>query len=274
MYKSEQANKTLEKLLDSFRKGEISDAIQHTMLNTNRNVPCSKWSFNNQLICYLEGTMDARGFKQWKQVGRYIKKGSKAMYILVPLIKKGEDDVTGEHTTFVYGFRTTPVFAIEDTKGDALPDEQNKDVEPLEPPNLIEVTQVWGIDVAYVPFAGEIFGQYQKRKSGVERIILCTHDQDVFFHELAHAAHSRQRGGTLAKDPKGMAEQEIVAELTAAVIARMYGMETSGRNFRYIEHHAEKVNKDPYTMCIKVVKEVAGILSLIFDSLEQTEQAA
>jgi hypothetical protein len=45
-------------------------------------------------VIFLSGTQDARGFRQWKQVGRYVRKGGKAIYILVPRITKTVDDET------------------------------------------------------------------------------------------------------------------------------------------------------------------------------------
>jgi hypothetical protein len=39
---------------------------------------------------FIAGTEDARGFKQWKEVNRYVKKGAKAFVILAPrFIKNG-----------------------------------------------------------------------------------------------------------------------------------------------------------------------------------------
>lgn len=50
--------------------------------------PSDTWSFLNRLIMYMNGTSDARGYKQWQEVGRWIKKGAKAFYIIAPVFKK------------------------------------------------------------------------------------------------------------------------------------------------------------------------------------------
>ena len=96
------------------------------------DVPCNKWSFNNRLLTFLSGTSDARGIDQWRQVGPWPKRGSKAFYILVPFTaKKVEtDEDTGLETekTALIGFRACPVFRYEDTDGKPL------DVPQLEPP--------------------------------------------------------------------------------------------------------------------------------------------
>ena len=57
------------------------------------NIPASKWSLLNRTLMFISGTSDARGFNQWKQVNRYVKKGSKAITILAPrFIRKQEED--------------------------------------------------------------------------------------------------------------------------------------------------------------------------------------
>ena len=52
-----------------------------------REKPSDNWSFFNRLIMFMNNTTDARGFRQWKKVGRRVKKGTKAFYILVPIKK-------------------------------------------------------------------------------------------------------------------------------------------------------------------------------------------
>jgi hypothetical protein len=44
---------------------------------------------------FLAGTSDARGFQQWREVNRFVKKGSKGFFILVPHIRKVEDEQSG-----------------------------------------------------------------------------------------------------------------------------------------------------------------------------------
>ena len=70
--------------------------------------------------------------------------------------------------------------------------------------------------VSYQAFAAKFYGAYRPDS---KKILLGTHDIQVFFHELAHAAHHRI-AGTL----KGgqVPSQEIVAELTAATLANLY----------------------------------------------------
>ena len=63
-------------------------------------------------------------FKRWKELGYNIKKGAKAIHILVPLISK--KIVNGEEEQHVYGYRYANVFDIKSTiptdKAAAIPE--------------------------------------------------------------------------------------------------------------------------------------------------------
>jgi hypothetical protein len=73
---------------------------------------------------FFADTKDARGIRQWNKVNRYVKKGSKGFYILVPNIKKIEDEEAGEERKVLVGFLARPVFRYEDTDGEPLEYEQ------------------------------------------------------------------------------------------------------------------------------------------------------
>src|SRR4051794_28838859 len=64
---------------------------------------CRRWSWGNQLLVILSGFTDARGFNQWQEVGRSVKKGEKAFYILAPVTQKVKDKATGEERVIVVG---------------------------------------------------------------------------------------------------------------------------------------------------------------------------
>src|SRR3989338_11372074 len=128
-------------LLDLFRSGEITEKIAITT-NPQFDVPSSKWSLNNRLIQLVNGTMDSRGIKQWRQAGRKLKKGTKAIYILAPRsyetyqcgcglilrnkeLEKGicaecnKEINRGKIISSVF-FNGIPVFRAEDTEGKPL----------------------------------------------------------------------------------------------------------------------------------------------------------
>ncbi len=105
-----------------------------------------------------------------------------------------------------------------------------------------------------------------------ENIILCSPNEAVFFHELAHAAHRR----TNMKLTGGQHwDQEVVAELTAAVLCRAIGKEPEnlGASYRYIANYAKEADRSPLGACIAVVKEVEQVLNLITLACYEIERA-
>ena len=111
----------LDKILELFRSGNLPKAVA-VVTFPPFDVPSNDWSFCNRLIMAESGTSDARGFRQWKSVGRYVKKGSKAIYILAPNFVKRtlhdrdmrEFDNTGSDQTgkMLWDFEIVPVFRV------------------------------------------------------------------------------------------------------------------------------------------------------------------
>jgi len=86
--------------------------------------------------------MDARGYRQWQNVDRYVKKGSKALYIIVPYFKVIQDDMEERKYTLT-GFGVKAVFRVEDTQGSYL------EYENIQLPDvpLLERAEEWGISI-------------------------------------------------------------------------------------------------------------------------------
>ena len=246
----------LDKLVQEFKDGNtMLEAIAYSVFPLC-NIPSNKWSLLNQLVMYFAGTKDARGFKQWKEVKRYVKKGSKSFDILVPRFKKVKDETSDEERTYLTGFMCAPVFRVEDTEGEPL------DYEKIQLPELplIEVAKKWNISVSAVPGNFEYYGYYSSEQS---KIALATPEEKTFFHELAHVAHEK----VLGKLKRGQdALQEIVAELSAQALCRIVGKDGNkhfANSYRYIESYAEKLNITPHTAVLRVLSDVEKVLTLI-----------
>jgi len=63
----------LKTILDCFESGNIPQAIAYSVFPIP-DIPSSRWSLLNRTLMYIAGTMDARGWNQWKKVNRYVKK--------------------------------------------------------------------------------------------------------------------------------------------------------------------------------------------------------
>ena len=219
------------------------------------NLPCSNWSLINRTLVFLSGSMDARGIKQWNSVNRFVKPGSKAIYILVPYIRSVEDDL-GENQHRLLGFGVAPVFRVEDTEGGEPLGYENISVPDLP---LMDRVHEWGISIKAVPGNYKYYGFYAP---GRKEISIATSQEVVFFHELAHAGHHIIGNLRKGQDPL----QEIVAELTASTLALMVGKsieDTTGNSYRYIQKYAEQLNMGVHTACVKVLADTEKVLNLI-----------
>ena len=228
---NQKARGVLDKLISAFDNPEqLVDTITRATLIPN-NSPCRKWSPHNRFIVAIHGTGDARGYRQWKEANRFVKKGAKAMYILVPRMKKVQDEDSGEEDTALIGFLAAPVFRIEDTDGEPLPD-----CDPPQIPKLQTVADELGIPVTYTGAVSEkVLGAYSPDDN---RITLFTHDMATFYHELSHALHKRTGKLRDSQSKVFKRENEIVAEISAAVLVHLFEGEQVGRQaLQYVKSY-------------------------------------
>jgi len=248
-----KAKEVLSAVIQRFKDGSIPQAIALSCFPP-ANIPAHKWSLLNRTLMFMAGSQDARGIKQWNKVSRKVKKGSKAFHILAPWIKK-EGDREGNETEILKGFMAVPVFRVEDTEGDPL------DYEQIEVPDLplLDKATEWGISVKVIPGNYRILGYYRPK---TEEIAIASKDEIVFFHELAHAAHARVNGSL---QPGQDWKQEIVAELSAAVLCQMVGKSSEylGHSYIYIEDYAKKAELTAVQGCLRVMSDVEKVLNLI-----------
>ena len=252
---NEKVKSVLNSVLERFETGNIPEAIAYSMFPFP-DVPSAKWSLLNRMLMFLSSTMDARGIRQWNKVNRFVKKGSKCLYILVPYIKNIEDK--GEEKQVLIGFGTKAVFRVEDTDGDDL------EYENIQLPRfpLIDRAKSWGIDVRVIPGNYRYYGLYSAER---KEITLASKSECVWFHELAHTAHDILKGGLI---PGQNPFQEIVAELSSHCLCRLVGKTGDkhlGNSFRYISRYADKLNLSPLSVCTKVLNEVERVLHLILN---------
>jgi antirestriction protein ArdC len=249
----DRINQTLNGILEVFKSGEIPACVAFASFPPFK-IPSAKWSYLNHIMMAINGTNDGRGYRQWIAAGRHVKKGAKAFYIFAPRIKK-EKNEKGEEETALIGFLEIPVFKVQDTEGDPLDYEQTG----IQEFPLMEKAKEWGLNVSAVSENGRYWGAYNGRE-----IKLATPEECVFFHELSHHAHKLVIGDL---KPGQDWKQEIVAELSAAALCRIVGLEkeTTGNSYRYIERYAKEAGLNPVMACLKVINETEKVLKLIME---------
>jgi hypothetical protein len=255
----------LSHILDRFEAGDIPQAIAYTMF-PRPDIPSARWSFLNRLVIHLSGTTDARGIRQWNRVGRYIKKGSKAIYILVPrLVKRVDPFHPVEERVILAGFLAKPVFRVEDTDGEPLAYQQEH---PLPDLPLLDKAKDWGITVST---GSLLLGAYGAFSSASRAILLATPEESVFFHELAHASYERV---IEPLRPGQHWDQEIVAELSAQALCHLVGKSPGsnlGNSHAYIDGYAKQAGLTPLAACFRLMDSVERVLVEILGKDELAE---
>ena len=258
---TEKASAALSRIVQLFSTSELHRTVATVYIQT-AGKPCGSWSIGNLLLMYLAGTKDGRTYVAWQRAGRYVKKGTKAFYILEPrFVTKVRTDEAGEPVLsegkpvayqVLAGFRPSPRFRYEDTEGEPL-----EEYKPRQMPPLANVAEKWGVKVRYENTTRGESGYFEP---GTNSIVLCVEDPSTFFHELAHKAHSKIEDLKPVQDP----EQEAIAELAACTLSEMYGYDVKGNSYDYIAHYArghtpEQVGR----LCMRVLDRVRKVLDVI-----------
>lgn len=279
----------IDRVLDLMK----SDALPEVMAKVTfpkTMKPMSAWSISNKMLCYTDyiythhnkemsaakspsergaiflkhlgeaiDKADYRGFRQWGDIKRFIKKGShSSSYILAPMWRKGTryfkfdggekivypykpDDMSGvqsEEYKYVWGFNAIPTFEKQQTYGKEINYTELKLPQlPFKP-----VADHLGIKVIPVSFSGRAYGSFSPKEKVIQ---LATLDETTFLHELSHAVDDYLLKAKTGKGLKGgqQADQEIIAEFCSAVLASIAGLKIEQKaayTKKYIQHYTGK----------------------------------
>jgi hypothetical protein len=266
-WKSQQKEKvkqTLEKLVNVITSDHVVDDITKVIIKGDR--PCDSWSLRNKLLMLSQGTTDARSFNAWKAVGRYVKAGSKAIYIVKPynvpiqIEKKNEKgEVIGKEEIYVFGgFTFQNEFKYEDTDGKELAYKKHDEL-----PDLTTVAKKWGYSVEFDDTHDQSAYGYHDLQN--KKIVLGVREKFadmIFFHELAHAAFKKidpEAGALYSKNIILHKKEETIVQLSACVLAKLYGIDCEGFTQEYIANQIHTKN----------LKTVANAIGQVLDRVDQ-----
>lgn len=203
------------------------------------------YSFSNaMLIAFQAHRMGFRasrvaGFGTWKSLGRWVKAGQKAIWILAPNFRKIEDKATGDKKNIVTGFRSVTVFDVSQTDGEDLPvlDWRNHEEDDKGLSVKLEAEYLMrGIDLQFI--SAEEMAQSCPGANGFSRgkevrildTLTGVERASTMAHELAHSILHFQDGSVLEKD-HSRSVMEIEAESIAAVILSSFGIDATSSAF-------------------------------------------
>ena len=269
--KDEIIKDAVDQLMNMFQSGKLPERVAFSIIHRHPGdvIPSDSWSIGNRILQMLQGTTDARGYKQWQEAGRQVKKGARAIHILAPLACKVRDrnKLTGEEVekVIVRGYRPIPVFRYEDTDGAPLPYDHT--YQPRCCPKFFDVADKLCINVSYRPISGKYLGKYTLRTNSIQ---LCSQDAIVYYHELSHAIHATFVDLRVFNREKA----EVVAEFSALVLANIAGLSGfEAQGFEYIEHYAKEhshnsVMQEIFSVLNDVEKIVTTVLNVSEDEAE------
>ena len=176
------------------------------------------YSLGNQIAAMVQCQM--RGIEPgpintypgWKQLGRQVRKGEKAILLCMPLTRKKENEATGEKEEYISFFAWKPHwFVLSQTDGEP--------VTILEIPAWNRDRALAALDITEIPFDhtnGNVQGFAQKRQIAISPLAAIPHK--TLFHEMAHV----ELGHTLESDfsdseitPRNL--REVEAESVALI---------------------------------------------------------
>lgn len=189
-------------------------------------------------------------FKKWSEFGGKVKKGSKALWVNIPMVvKKKKEEEKEEDASFMF-FRWKPcVFCFAQVEG-------------INPPNL-ETRGSWDIKrameklgIKQIPFS-HIDGNTQgyATKEGVALNPVASHPVRTLVHECAHFLLHFGKEST----PDNL--KEVEAETVSYIVGACLGLDGAEESRGYIQHYLasaelpEKSAKRILSAANKIIKE-------------------
>ncbi|HVG20136.1 MAG TPA: ArdC-like ssDNA-binding domain-containing protein [Blastocatellia bacterium] len=167
----------------------------------------------------------------WQKLNRQVRKGEKAIWLCMPLLRKMKDETSGEDQTVITTFVWKPHwFVLSQTDG-----------EPMPMPGILEwdkekVFTVLGIkEIPFTDTNGNIQGYAQKREIAISPLAAMPHK--TLFHELAHVelGHTAETSFTDSEQtPRSLREAE--AEAVAMLLCESLSLPGEGFYRGYIQN--------------------------------------
>lgn len=193
------------------------------------------YSFNNQILLWMQGvTEPVATYKRWSEMGRQVKKGSKAKAILRPITIKLKDEVDDQgNPRQITKFKlVNALFTASETEGDELPE--------YIPPEWDQERALSELDITRVPYEmldGNSQGYSFERKVAINPV--AAYPLKTLFHELGHVVLGHTSPDKIKDYSQHRGVMEFQAEATAYLCMNDVGaiehMDASGSR-GYIQH--------------------------------------
>jgi len=186
-----------------------------------------RYSWCNVLLINRQnpGATHVAGFRKWKEMNRWVRKGESGIGILAPLRRRieQEDEATGKDKRYIAGFRIVHVFDISQTEGEEFPELSQPVGNPGQSLQRLEqLISLSDIELAYEAIPGGAEGYSANGKIVIEESLAQTERFVTLVHELAHEWLGHHRRATTPR------VHETEAEAVAYVVCRASGVLVPG----------------------------------------------
>jgi len=207
-------------------------------------------SFRNLLLLVSQrpDIAHAATFQAWRALGRAVRKGERALYVLKPRFARKAGDATDDEAKKLVGFGLLPLFALEQTDGPPLeasvvpcdvssPDSFAHSVDRLREVALQHCPHVATIELRPRTPDDErgVYGWFARSTRSIVVLTDTSPHQQfaTLVHELAHVIlHG-------ADEHHSRSTKEVEAESTSFVVCHALGLDTSSFALPYVASWAE-----------------------------------
>ena len=218
------------------------------------------YSLGNQLLAL--GQCAARGlelgpiatYNKWRELGRQVSKGSKALALCMPVTGKTTDKETGEDATYTRFIFRNNWFVLAQTEG----------AEYVAPPLPAwdRARALSTLDISEQPFAitdGNAQGYARERIIAINPV--AANPYKTTFHELAHILLGHTAEGSLSDDDRTPRDlREVEAEATAMLCCAALELPGLDDARGYIQHWYGQGSEIPEASARKIFKTADAIL--------------
>lgn len=287
---------TIDDVKEKLDKG-LEDVFKNQRFKEMLKVMSSfrTYSFNNMMLIMLQrpnATM-VKGYKQWQELGRHVKKGEKGIKILAPIIEKIEVEILDPKTkepllkpdgtpetkeiTSIKAVKTVTVFDISQTEGREIPNVRdfiNRDLQ-----NDESIAKLYKDFVNYINNEGKVTVKEQETELGVggyfapyeNEIVISTNTNKndtekfrVLIHEYAHA-----KLHNLESEYKELPREhkEAQAESVAYIVSNYYGLDTNDISLGYIATWSQNIE-----LARQAINEIQDVANNMIDVLDELQR--
>jgi antirestriction protein ArdC len=238
------------------------------------------YSFGNVALILWQrpDSTHVAGYNTWLKLHRYVRRGEKAIRIIVPMRRKRDEEDPDEKSRIFFG--TGNVFDISQTEGEELPDIEVPELHGdfHEGKELFKSLRAFAnrsgvrVRIATRELGEGVMGYYDP---GNKEIGLRPAEPLQLVKTLAHEVAHHELAQHFPDDDRTAAtrdEKESIAESVAYVVCSHFGLDTGVRSFPYIALWSQdkQVLKNVLTTVQKIS---AAMIDGIEDNAAQEDRA-